>query len=362
MTAAALPESVAAADATAIGSVVESLLIGFLDEQERTAADLAELTLFTGLLRDLLAAGGKRVRPALCVAGWRAVSDDPPPMAVWLTAASLELFHTFALIHDDIMDRSELRRGRPTAHRVLAKRLAGHRDADALGVHVAMLLGDIALGWSYELLHGADFTAAQLAAVRPVLNALRTETMIGQYLDLAASGRAAPDGAAGTAWRIIRYKTTRYTFERPLQLGALLAGASGEQLDALSAFALPMGDAFQLRDDVLGVFGDPGITGKGTLEDLREGKQTLLITTAYERAAPAQARTLRRLLGNRRLGHQDAATVRRILTETGARDAVEQLIAELGLQALTALDAPVLRPSAAAMLREIARAVSDRPA
>ncbi|MFG1795823.1 polyprenyl synthetase family protein [Nocardia sp. NPDC049149] len=345
-------------DAAEIGSMAETLLLGFLDEQDLLAVELPELALFTGLLRDLIAAGGKRIRPQLCVLGWHAITCEPPTSAVWRVAASLELFHAFALIHDDVMDHSVLRRGRLTAHRVFAARYRNHRDADSLGEHAAILLGDIALGWSYELLHDRDSAPDLSRAVGAALNALRTETLIGQYLDLSATGCSAAD--LETAWRIIRLKTTKYTIERPLQLGALLAGAGRAQLETLSEYAIPLGDAFQLRDDLLGVFGDSGDTGKGTLDDLREGKHTVLMATAYQRATPAQTRLLRRYLGNPGLSERDADRIRRVVTDTGAREAVEQMIDSRVSQALAALDVGTLEPDAEGALRRLVHTAANR--
>ncbi|WP_405167890.1 polyprenyl synthetase family protein [Nocardia sp. NBC_01499] len=347
-----------ALDAAGIGSVVETLLRGFLDEQDRLAVELPELAVFTGLLRDLLAAGGKRIRPQLCVLGWQAVTGEPPTSIVWRVAASLELFHAFALIHDDIMDHSALRRGRPTAHRVFAARYQQRCDADSLGEHAAILLGDIALGWSYELLQDRDGDQGRFAAVRSTLNALRTETLIGQFLDLSATGRDTAD--LDVAWRIIRLKTTKYTIERPLQLGAMLAGAGSAQLKTLTDYAIPLGDAFQLRDDLLGVFGDSGDTGKSTLDDLREGKHTVLIATTYELATPVQRRLLRRYLGNPRLTERGACHIRRVVTETGARDAVEQMIDTRVAQALAALGTGTLEPDAELALRQLVHAAATR--
>lgn len=200
-----------------IPATVEALLHDFLDEQQRNAAGLPELAVFTDLLRHMIAAGGKRIRPVLCVTGWQAVSDRSPPPMVWRVAASLELFHIFALIHDDIMDASATRRGKPSAHRLLAAGHPGRDDADTLGVNAAILLGDLALGWSYELLHPdrPGLTGKYLRRTWPLLNALRTETLVGQYLDLVSAGQACaarPD--PGAALRVIRYKTAKYTCER----------------------------------------------------------------------------------------------------------------------------------------------------
>ncbi|MEU0280592.1 polyprenyl synthetase family protein [Streptomyces sp. NPDC006195] len=350
-------------DPERVPAAVETLLYEFLDEQTHNATDLPEITLFTDLLRDMIAAGGKRIRPVLCVLGWQAVSDRPPSPALWRVAASLELFHLFALIHDDIMDASETRRGKPTAHRCLAARHPDRDDADTLGINAAILLGDLALGWSYELLCPAHpgHADGHLGRAWPLLNTLRTETLVGQYLDLVNAGPASaalPD--TRTARRVIRYKTAKYTCERPLQLGAHLAGADPALLAALSAYALPLGEAFQLRDDLLGVYGAPERTGKSVLDDFREGKHTVLAATAFQRATPAQARVLHDGLGNQELTSTQASEMRQVLTDTGARAAVENLIDERYEQALAALHQAPLRPAIATVLRTMATAVVTR--
>ncbi|MFE3068688.1 polyprenyl synthetase family protein [Streptomyces sp. NPDC059247] len=357
----AVTEAPAPMDPASIRAAVGELLHTFLDERERAAVEIPELAVFTGLLRDLLDAGGKRIRPVLCVVGWQTIRDDPPPSAVLRVAASIELFHACALIHDDIMDRSDTRRGRPTAHRVLAARHADHPDPANLGTNAAILFGDLALGWSYDLLHlhtAQDLTPEQRAVAWPLLNALRTETLVGQYLDLTATGR--PTADTGSAWRIIRYKTARYTIEHPLCLGAALAGANLVQLRALSAYALPLGEAFQLRDDLLGVFGDPGRTGKSDLDDLREAKHTVLVATALQRATPGEARTLQALLGHGALDEDGARTIREILIATGAVSAVERAVHERHEQALHALTGSRLAPGAIARLRRLAESVTTR--
>ncbi|MEU3707982.1 polyprenyl synthetase family protein [Streptomyces anulatus] len=343
-------------DPTMIRGTVETRLHTFLDHQEEIAQQTPELKLFTGILRKQLSAGGKRIRPLLCVTGWHAVRDDPPTDAVWRTAASLELFHAFALIHDDIMDASDTRRGQPTAHRTLA---ALHPERPStVGTNAAMLLGDLALGWSYELLHAPGLTDTDLRALWATFNALRTETLVGQYLDLI--GRPGTDPSI--AWRIIRYKTAKYTIERPLQLGARLAGASPPQLSALTGYALPLGEAFQLRDDLLGVFGDSARTGKPTLDDLREGKHTVLTAAALRLAHPAQQRLLARCLGDPDLTEDDAQSVRNILVSTGATDEIEHLIHTRRTRALGALTTAPLLPTAVALLRTLAQNVTDRAA
>jgi geranylgeranyl diphosphate synthase type I len=331
-----------------IRAEVDAVLSAFLDDQERATAT-PELKLFIDPLRDLLAAGGKRLRPVLCVTGWQAVSSQDPPADVFRLAASLELFHMFAVIHDDVMDKADARRGCPAGRRTLAERHAGRPDTEELGVNCAILLGDLALGWSYDLLDPGD---QDRTIPWSVLNAMRTETLIGQYLDLLGTGPAIPDLEA--AWQVVRYKTAKYSFERPLHLGALLAGATGPELAALSAYALPLGEAFQLRDDLLGLLGDPAHTGKSDLDDLRLGKHTVLIATAFRRATPAQADRLRAHFANPLLEQAEAQDVRSILIQSGAVSEVEQLIADRHREAVDSLRQAPFRPATAETLRRLA--------
>ncbi|MGW7094890.1 polyprenyl synthetase family protein [Streptomyces sp. NPDC054874] len=306
-------------------------------------------------LHDFVLHGGKRLRPLMCCAGYLAATSEGPPETILHAAASLELFHAFALIHDDIMDSSETRRGQPTLHRAL---IAGgtHRATDAQcrdGIGKAMLLGDLAMVWSDAILHASGLSPQQLAAARPVLDIMRTEVMGGQYLDLAAGND--PEADLETALNVIRFKTAKYTIERPLHLGAALAGADQQLTDELSAYALPLGEAFQLRDDLLGVFGDPHLTGKSDLEDLREGKRTALIALAHRDATPTQRNRLSRLLGDPGLNEEGAHEIRTILTATGARQNIENMISQAHQQVLDHLDTSTrLHPDAVALLRVLA--------
>jgi geranylgeranyl diphosphate synthase, type I len=260
------------------------LLSAFLSSKERCATT-PQVAQFAGLLREFVA-GGKRLRPLLSCCGWRAVTGlTCAPTAVAHIAASLELSQAFVLIQDDVMDDSDTRRGRPSMHRMIAALYPCHPAADRLGRNAAILLGDLALGWSYEMVHAAGMSEAQSRTLWPLLDAMRTDTMAGQYLDLVAT-RSCHGGDLDAALAICRYKTAKYTIEYPLLLGAQLAGAAPHQLRALTDYALPLGEAFQLRDDVLGVFGDPDITGKSSLDDLREGKHTALIALAIYRPLP----------------------------------------------------------------------------
>ncbi|WP_225986953.1 polyprenyl synthetase family protein [Streptomyces spectabilis] len=346
-------------DPAGVRSAVEERLAAFLGAKERLAAEQDFPAEVVEVLRDLVLGGGKRVRPVLCVAGWCAAGGRGDEGPVLQVAASLEMFHTFALVHDDVMDRSATRRGRPSAHEAFAARHRGRPGAARLGVDTAVLLGDVALVWSDELLHTAGLGADRFAAVTSVLDGMRTELMYGQYLDLLGTGCPSTDLEA--ALRIARFKSAKYTVERPLQLGAVLAGADAGVCAALSAFGLPLGEAFQLRDDLLGVFGDTPQTGKPVAEDLREGKHTVLLALALRRAVGGERDLLTGLSREMPPGPGQVAQIRAVLEGTGARAEVERLIEERRGRAQRALEDAGLPPSAGAVLRAAASTLIGSP-
>lgn len=300
-----------------------------------------------------VAEGGKRLRPAFAYWGWRAVSsahaeDDA---AVLRAVAALEFVHGSALVHDDVMDAATTRRGRPATHIGFADR---HRSggltgsAELFGTGAAILVGDLALVWSDELLRRSGISADALARARPVWDAMRTEVTAGQYLDLlrAAGGLPGPEGAL----KVARYKSAGYTVQRPLHLGAAIADAGPEVVEAYTDVALPLGEAFQLRDDVLGVFGDPDVTGKSADEDLREGKQTLLVALTETGTDDAGRELLSRVLGDQGAGADELDAVRDLMRATGALDAVEDRITRQTAAARQAIsEAPVLDEARAAL-------------
>jgi len=329
-----------------------------------------------------LLAGGKRFRALFCYWGWRAVSahatefdpleaDDPDAdlAAVVSIAAGLEVFHASALVHDDIMDNSDQRRGQPSVHRAFAI-LHGERGwdgpGDSFGTATALLLGDLLLGWSDELVDDgvaiADSAAAGRAA-RAEFNKMRTEVTAGQYLDVfeERTWRARPeDELLSRAQRVIVYKSAKYSVEAPLAIGGSLADGSLAQIAALRDFGLPLGIAFQLRDDLLGVFGDPAITGKPAGDDLREGKRTVLVTLTRQKLPASAARVFDELLGDRSLDADQIAMLQTAVRESGAVDQVERVIAHHVEQARTALaDAPLAR-SALEELTALAETVTRR--
>lgn len=322
-----------------------------------------ECTPLTEAIADLVR-GGKRLRPAFCYWGWRgAGGDDGEPIVH--AAAAMELFQAAALIHDDVMDGSDTRRGMPSVHRRFAARHADAGwagDGERFGLAGAVLAGDLCLVWSGELLAASGLPADRLAAARIPFDRMRTELMAGQYLDMLeqAVAGARPDSAVERARRVIRYKSAKYTIEEPLQIGGTLAGAEPALLATYSTFGLTLGEAFQLRDDILGVFGDPWETGKPAGDDLREGKRTYLVAAAFDAAGPADRAALAAGLGDPALDQAGVRRLRAIITESGALRRAEERIAELSAAALAALAGAGIEPEAHEVLTELATAAIHR--
>jgi len=348
-----------------LGAVAESTLL--IDGVQRRiddflAAQTSELDAITPELHDFvsrsgsLLAGGKRFRALFCYWGWASITEipdpidpmpaeSPDPTAVIAAAAGLELFHAAALVHDDIMDSSDIRRGSPSRHRSFEQ---WHReqnwagDAASYGRSSALLLGDLLLGWSDELIDEAVTEAGSRGrATRAEFNRMRNHVTYGQYLDILEeqAWRSAPEAEQlRRAHRVVVYKSAKYSVEAPLRIGAALAGASAQHLSSLSAYGLPLGIAFQLRDDLLGVFGDSAVTGKPTGDDLREGKRTMLIAFA-RRGLPGNARELLdELLGDPELSADQVYMLQSTIRESGALEKVEDLISKYVGEAKSAVD------------------------
>jgi len=351
-------------DPAALGRIRDQVgraLHGFLEQQRAVLlAAGEELLPALASLTELLAAG-KRLRPAFCYWGWRGAGGQDCPQ-ILAAAAALELLHASALVHDDVMDASDTRRGRPSLHRQFAARHAGQRwrgSPESFGLGAAILLGDLLLSWTDVMYHASGLPAAALRRGQAVLDLMRTEVIAGQYLDLL--GQAAGDGTVAGALRVAEFKTARYTIERPLQLGAALAGNPGGPVPAaFSAYGRPLGVAFQLRDDILGVFGDPAQTGKPASDDVREGKRTVLLAIARARAGAAQARIIDERLGDPQLDEAGAAEVRAVITDTGALAACETMIDQHVAEAVAALGQAPVTGEARAALAELAVAATAR--
>jgi len=332
--------------------------------------------------------GGKRVRARFAILGFQAIrpldfgADPWGELGTVLDAAcALELFHAAALIHDDVIDRSDIRRGRPSAHRLFARAHdeAGWRgDSAHFGLAGAILLGDLLQSWADELIQRACDQAERpewARATRSHFNRMRSEVAVGQYLDVVEEQRAefAPRSEQlERSTRVLVYKSAKYSVEAPLLIGAALAGATESQEAQLSEFGLPVGVAFQLRDDLLGVFGDSDVTGKPAGDDLAEGKRTILVSLAREELPSTQRRLFDEMLGDPTLSPEQREMLQRTIRDSGAMTEVESMITRNIDRAEAALDPvrvggaptaqPPLREAACERLIELAHLAGRRVA
>ena len=340
----------------AFREAVSAEISAFLNEQSSVLDSMGPELVPVHLMASQLLCGGKRMRPAFCVWGYVAaagIPSDDELKPLLAAAGSLDVLHVSALIHDDLMDSSDLRRGRPAAHRqfeALHANAGWLGDSAAFGRAGAILLGDLLVMWSAQMLHGAGVDQSTLERALPIVEAMRTEVTCGQYLDIVAQAhplrkRAPAIGslrptielALDDASRVVEYKAARYTVQRPSQIGAALGGGDDELYFALGAYGSPLGRAFQFRDDLLGVFGDPKVTGKPAGDDLREGKRTVLVAHAYAHAGDAGQKLLLQRLGDPALDGTGISELQQVIVESGARDAVESMINEYYERALKAL-------------------------
>jgi geranylgeranyl diphosphate synthase type I len=361
------------AESTPLVDLVRFRIDEFLTAREPILAaigsDLSPLSAFS---RQFLS-GGKRFRAQFCYWGARSVTEQSgDALAATVSCASaLELFHAAALVHDDIIDNSDTRRGAPSAHRLFegihqASGWAG--SGPEYGRAAGILLGDLLLGWSDELLDeglGSLVDRAAARTARTLFNAMRTEVTAGQYLDILDERAwvVQPESELfGRALRVITYKSAKYSVQAPLAIGAALSGGDGAQLDALRGFGLPLGIAYQLRDDVLGVFGDSAVTGKPSGDDIREGKRTVLVALARQALDEQARRQLDAGLGDPGLGSEQVVSLQELIRSSGAVDRVEAMIADYVAEALSVIaDAP-LRADARDELRSLAVTVTRRTA
>lgn len=343
---------------------IETTLKDFL---ERIAVDLseisAELTPVSAEITSFLATG-KRFRPLFAHAGYLAAGgqNNGAQLKNMLKAAtSLELLQACALIHDDLMDGSDMRRGAPAVHRYfenyhLENSMRG--DKAQFGLSAAILLGDFALIWADKLINESGLSDEQLRRLLPLNDLMRIELIAGQYLDVRES--AATTASVERALKVARYKSGKYTIERPLHFGALIAGSTDETNSALTNFGIPLGEAFQLRDDLLGVFGDPETTGKPAGDDLREGKRTVLTALAIENFSTSQLQRFNAHYGKLNITTEQISELRDIISEVGAPEKVEALIEDLTSSALQALKSEHISENAKPYLNELALMATKR--
>jgi geranylgeranyl diphosphate synthase type I len=336
---------------------VDQALTRFVDGQLPILAALGpDLEEFAHSAIDFVV-GGKRLRPQFCYAGWLIGGGDPDDPRLVTAAASLEWLQASALVHDDLMDGSDTRRGRPSIHRDYEARHRAegrHGDAAGFGLSAAVLLGDLMLSWCDEMFHesGEANSTFAIDAARPYLDLCKSEVVAGQFLDVVGQTRASL--TVDEAMKVVRYKSAKYTVERPLHIGAALAGNDPDLIAGLTDVALPLGAAFQLRDDVLGVFGDPAITGKPAGDDVREGKRTVLVARTAELTDDAGRALLTEQLGTA----AGVSPITELMVSSGALAAVEGDIARLEDEAEEALDA--LGPEARGVLGPLALTATRR--
>ncbi len=347
-------------DADGFRSSVQAALDTFLDGQAERLAPLGPDA--ARLLAEARASvsGGKRFRAAFCYWGFRAVRVPADDAALVRACAALELLHASALVHDDLMDASDTRRGRPATHRTFE---AEHRDAgwrgnpEQYGAAAAILLGDLLLAWSDELLRRCGLPEVDVTRALHVFDLCRSEVIAGQFLDVSVQARGRAD--VDTAMTVLRFKSAKYSIQRPLHIGAALAGADQATMDVLGGFGLPLGEAFQLRDDLLGVYGDPELTGKPAGDDLVEGKRTVLVALALDAAGRDGATLLDSSLGTA-LSAGDVDRLREVIDSSGAHAQVEEVIGALAERALTTLDGASIDDGARGVLRDLAAAATQR--
>lgn len=351
---------------TAYVAAVAGELTDFLTTRQSVMATISpDIDPIMGSISNLVT-GGKRLRALMCYWGWRGAGGDPAAHEIVTAGSALELFQAAALIHDDIIDRSDTRRGGPSVHRRFSQLHHAQGwalDSERFGHAAGILTGDLCLSFSEEAFTDIGKQAASGSRARRIFNLMRAEVMAGQYLDILEEVAGPVRDRAGAVTRaqsIIRFKSAKYSTEHPLALGGALAGASDELLRGYSAFALPLGEAFQLRDDVLGVFGDPVTTGKPAGDDLREGKRTVLVALALDQATPEESAFIDAKLGSPELGDDDIAEIRRIIEESGALQATEVLIGEFGTAAFDALEILQLDELPKTALRRLAEVTVSR--
>jgi len=355
--------------------LVQQRLDEFCDDKRSQLAEISEDLIPLIDYTQALLSGGKRFRALFAFWSWAGhlskdvargdLSVDSPIVGV---AAALEMFHAAALVHDDLLDQSDTRRGKPAIHKRFEELHEGkgyRGSSERFGVAGSVLTGDMMLAWSSEIF-GAAFENAHSPAeisCRDEFSKMRFEVMAGQYLDVLEENAASirpRSQAVSIANRVMLYKTAKYSLEAPLLIGAALAGAQQSSLSALSNFGIPLGMAFQLRDDVLGVFGDPEVTGKPAGDDLKEGKRTVLVGLALEALPTGVGNIFDELLGDADMEDEQLEFLRNSIEESGALEKTERLIEEHSNRAIEALARLEVSDLGRKMLSELAERVIRR--
>ncbi|QCD53662.1 polyprenyl synthetase family protein [Streptomyces hawaiiensis] len=335
---------------------IDTLLADFLAEEAEHLLAIDDALRPVAEQLQAAAGHGKRLRAAFCYWGWRA-AGQPDSDPLMRAAASMELVHAAAIVHDDLIDDSPLRHSLPTVHVALQTSLAARPRKRAAARSLAMLVGDHLMALAGQLFATSGLPAAYLARARPMWAQLARELIAGECLEILSTG-SNPD--TDVALKVVRYKTAKYTVEHPLLIGGLLAGAAPGLRDGLSSYGLPLGEAFQLRDDLLGLFGEPDRTGKAGLDDIRGQRPTVLLANTWQAALPAQRERLAGVLGRRDLTTQHLQDVRELMIELKAPQEVENMITTRVQEAVSHLDGLDLPLHARRALTDLARSATDR--
>ncbi|MGA5895192.1 polyprenyl synthetase family protein [Streptomyces venetus] len=335
---------------------VDGIVGAFLREEAEHLAEIDDVLQPVAQQLQRAAGYGKRLRAAFCYWGWRA-AGQPDSDAVMRAAASMELVHAAAIVHDDLIDDSPLRHKQPTVHVALQETLAGRPRARDTARDLALLVGDHLIALAGQMFATCGLPAAYLARARPLWAELARELIAGECLEILHTGTR-PDTEASL--KVIRYKTAKYTVEHPLLIGGLLAGAAPDLRTGLSAYGLPLGEAFQLRDDLLGLFGEPEHTGKSSLDDIRSHRPTALLAKTWQAALPAQRAELTEVLGRRDVDARHLTRVRELMVTLRAPEQVEAMIdarVHKATRVLNGLDMPA---PARRALSDLAHSATDR--
>lgn len=335
---------------------IDALLADFLAEEADHLLAIDDVLKPVAEQMQLVAGHGKRLRAAFCYWGWRA-TGQPDSEALLHAAASMELVHAAAIVHDDIIDDSPLRHNLPTVHVALRAPVTGRPRPRAAARSLAMLVGDHLMALAGHLFATSGLPGAYLARARPMWAELARELIAGECLEILSTGTS-PN--TDVSMKVVRYKTAKYTVEQPLLIGSLLGGASAGLRAGLSAYGLPLGEAFQLRDDLLGLFGEPERTGKASLDDIRSRRPTMLLAKTWQAALPAQREHLAGVLGRRDLTDEHLHEVRELMVKLQAPDQVEEMIDARVQEAVSHLHALDIPHPARQALASLARSATDR--
>jgi geranylgeranyl diphosphate synthase type I len=309
---------------------LEPFLDAYFDAKIDEASKIhPEAVVLSEGVRRFIRNGGKRVRPAFAYSAYVA-SGGRSLEAILYASAALEVLHAWALIHDDIIDNANLRRGKPSVHKVFEdfhRKRALSGSAGKFGTDAAILVGDLALTFADELLNTAPFPAERIRRAKEYYDLMKKQVILGEYLDVVAPLKK--QITERDLLTILEYKTAKYTVERPMHIGAVLAGAEEDTLRVFSSYAIPLGQAFQIQDDIMGTFSNEAKIGKPVDSDIKEGKRTLLVLKAYEFSKGAEKRLLDTVLGNQSAGEAEIEAARQIMRESGALEYSQELAYKL---------------------------------